>query len=134
MTPIPDYGRLLAMEPPPFSAAIAAALKMPTGATLEQIVEYVKRVQGTSPPTQQVSDLAAALLIALEDVRRINRLDAEAWNPVRGNGIAEFPSTGISGEMIVLQDLGDEDGSNLGDEIARGSDLRAAIDNLDVKE
>lgn len=124
------------MESIPFSAAIASALELPADSTHEQIVARINTLVEAPrifPSPTAAEWLASALLIALNDVRRVNRLEAEAWSPARGNGIAIFPATSAVGERIVLQDLGDEDGSDLGDEITKCTSLRAAIDELDVR-
>lgn len=67
------------------------------------------------------------------DKARMDWLESAVWtHEDAGNGIAIFPTTQhATGEKgITLQGLGDEDGSNLGDEITpTRPNLRAAIDS-----
>jgi hypothetical protein len=66
------------------------------------------------------------------DTQRLDWLEDAIWNhPDSGNGIALFPFTNVSDKRkgVNLQGLGDEDGSNLGEDISGSSEnLRAAID------
>jgi hypothetical protein len=55
--------------------------------------------------------------------------EREVNSGVRGNGVAVFPYTRLNGvRHISLVELGDEDGSDLGDEFAIGLTLREAVD------
>lgn len=70
---------------------------------------------------------------AARDTERLNWLESLLWSNRIGNGIAIFPTTTLpehgSVRHIALQDLGDEDGSNLGDELTdTQNSLRDAID------
>ncbi len=90
----------------------------------------------------QQAALDAATVVALEKVKaegvdlgqsdttRLNWLEMVIWSEKVGTGVAVFPTVSLTGiRHVVLQDLGDEDGSNLGDELtATQKDLRAAID------
>lgn len=64
------------------------------------------------------------------DTARLNWLETALVSYGIGNGIALFPSSDREdNQRYMLQDLGDEDGSNLGDELCATCDtLRAAID------
>jgi len=67
-----------------------------------------------------------------KDTERMDWLENAIWNhPDYGNGLALFPFTkNTTGEKGVnVQGLGDEDGSNLGEEISEGSTLRASLDD-----
>lgn len=67
-----------------------------------------------------------------EDSKRLDWLEHALWNhPDTGNGIAILPAFfhATGKRSVSLHALGDEDGSNLGDELtASQSSLRAAID------
>lgn len=76
-----------------------------------------------------------------EDTARLNWLERLLWSGHVGNGVALFPLKNRSGEKCIdLTDLGDQDGSDCGEEIAEGQTLRAAIDaaraeiNLEVSK
>lgn len=67
----------------------------------------------------------------LEDSKRLDWLEQALWNhPDSGNGLALFPFTknATNEERVNIQGLGDEDGSNLGEEISEGATLRECID------
>lgn len=68
------------------------------------------------------------------DTARLNWLEYAAWNhPDSGNGIAIFPSTrhATGDKCMSLHGLGDEDGSNLGDDLTPScANLREAIDQV----
>lgn len=67
----------------------------------------------------------------MTDTERLDKLETLVWSSKIGNGLVIFPSitakTGV--KNIVLHDLGDEDGSNIGDELSSlKPSLREAID------
>ncbi|MEI6971633.1 MAG: hypothetical protein WCL44_08965, partial [bacterium] len=67
----------------------------------------------------------------MTDTERIDALERLLWDGSVGNGIAIFPCTeNKTGRRLVsLTDLGDEDGSNLGQELTETvPTLREAID------
>jgi hypothetical protein len=69
----------------------------------------------------------------MTDTERLDKLEALIWSNKVGNGLVIFPSrnskTGV--ERVCLQDLGDEDGSNLGEELTDlKPTIREAIDAL----
>ena len=67
----------------------------------------------------------------MNDTERIDALERLLWDGRVGNGVAIVPCTRTStGQRLVsLVDLGDEDGSYLGDELtATVPTLREAID------
>ena len=67
----------------------------------------------------------------MTDTERIDALERLLWGGSVGNGIAIFPCTeNKTGRRLVsLTDLGDEDGSNLGEELTKTvPTLREAID------
>lgn len=72
------------------------------------------------------------LIDAAEDAERMDWLERAVWdNTLCSNGIAIFPSIVCETRepRVALQDLGEEDGSNLGGEITGSHpSLRAAID------
>lgn len=78
----------------------------------------------------------AAAPEAEKDAKRLDKLQWALWNhPEIGNGIALFPGTNIhtKAKSVSLQGLGDEDGSDLGDELTPTCpDLRTAIDAMTV--
>ena len=68
----------------------------------------------------------------MTDTERLDKLEAFLWSDKIGNGIVIFPCFNKEKERKVsLQDLGDEDGSSLGEELTGVvKDLREAIDVL----
>ena len=67
----------------------------------------------------------------MTDTERIDALERLIWSDTTANGLVIFPVIiSCTGERrVALQDLGDEDGSNLGEELtAPQSTLRDAID------
>lgn len=69
----------------------------------------------------------------MSDTKRLNKLEALIWSNKIGNGIVIWPSrnfqTGI--KSVCFQDVGDEDGSSLGEELTNlKPTLRDAIDAL----
>lgn len=79
----------------------------------------------------QVARLTKERDNAREDVKRLDWLESASWeHPLSGNGIGIFPcqSAHTGQRYIHLHGLGEEDGSNLGEEITgSSSSLRAAI-------
>ncbi len=68
-----------------------------------------------------------------QDTKRLDRLEAFLWSKHVGNGAALWPGTKMdTGERIMcIHDMGDEDGSNLGEDFSGPKEsLRAAIDAL----
>jgi hypothetical protein len=77
----------------------------------------------------QLDGLSESIVGLLEDRDRLDALEREVNSGVRGNGVAVFPYTRLNGvRHISLVELGDEDGSDLGDEFAIGLTLREAVD------
>lgn len=75
----------------------------------------------------------AALLVAnvrlRADAERLDWLEEIVWSDRVGNGLALFPfEDADGGRFIGLMDIGDEDGSSMGDELENAETLRAAID------
>ena len=67
------------------------------------------------------------------DTERLDKLEKWCWSDRVINGVVLFPSRNpdTSDEHLVVQDLGEEDGSGLGDELTGlCENLRAAIDAL----
>ncbi len=67
------------------------------------------------------------------DTERLDALESYLWSTNVGNGIAIFPSTLVNSgiKLVMLQDLGDEDGSDLGEEITQSHrTLRECLDEL----
>lgn len=79
---------------------------------------------------QRLIEAEKALAEARKDSERLEWLEKEAtryW--VVGNGLAIFTLNKTDGSrMYSIDGLGDEDGSDFGDEIAQAPTLRAAID------
>ena len=67
-----------------------------------------------------------------EDTKRLDALEDLLWSTQSGNGIAIMPVLrSQTGERSVdILDLGDEDGSNLGDTLGESVTLRDAIDDV----
>ncbi|MCK5606266.1 hypothetical protein KAR91_30480 [Candidatus Pacearchaeota archaeon] len=69
----------------------------------------------------------------MTDTERLDKLEDLIWGERVGSGIALFPTRNIhTGEKgVTIDDLGEEDGSNLGDELTeKKPTLREAIDSL----
>lgn len=70
----------------------------------------------------------------MTDTERLDKLEAFLWDNTNvGNGLVLFPCrNAMSGEKgITIDDLGEEDGSNLGPELTdKKPTLREAIDSL----
>ena len=67
----------------------------------------------------------------MNDTERLDALERLLWDGRVGNGIAIFPCTEkkTGRRLVSLTDLGNEDGSNLGDELTESvPTLREAID------
>ena len=67
----------------------------------------------------------------MSDKERINKLEKLLKN-LKSNGIAIFPLDKFS--YFSIDSLGEEDGSNLGEQICAGFSLREAIDNIKIEE
>jgi hypothetical protein len=67
----------------------------------------------------------------MNDTQRLDKLERFIKN-LRSNGIAIMPLN--SNGLFSIDDLKDEDGSNLGEEFSCEKSLRDAIDKLEVKE
>ncbi len=67
----------------------------------------------------------------MTDTERLDKLEGflKAWT---GNGIAIMPLNSCT--LFSIEDLADEDGSNLGEELCVGKSLREVIDNLETPE
>ena len=80
----------------------------------------------------EVPKLEAALAEARKDGERLDKLEALMRSAEVGNGVALFPLTstvtGVPLSCVSIDELGEEDGSNLGAEVSVGPTLRAAID------
>lgn len=69
----------------------------------------------------------------MSDGERLNKLEAFIWSKNVGNGIVIWPTRNFQTgkKSVSFQDLGDEDGSNLGEELTDlKTTLRDAIDAL----
>lgn len=65
----------------------------------------------------------------MTDTERLDKL--EGFLKARtGNGIAIMPLNSCT--LFSIEDLADEDGSNLGEELCLGKSLREVIDNLET--
>lgn len=97
----------------------------------ELSAEVLERAQDAREHEAQVARLTKERDNAREDVKRLDWLESASWeHPLSGNGIAIFPcqSAHTGQRYIHLHGLGEEDGSNLGEEITGSSPtLRAAI-------
>ena len=67
----------------------------------------------------------------MTDTERLNKLESFVLK-AKSNGIAIMPLN--SGTLFSIDDLADEDGSNLGEELCTGNNLRKVIDNLNMKD
>lgn len=67
----------------------------------------------------------------MTDTERLNKLESFMLK-AKSNGIAIMPLNG--GTLFSIDDLADEDGSNLGEEYCVGSTLRDAIDALSLDD
>lgn len=67
----------------------------------------------------------------MTDTERLDKLEGflKAWT---GNGIAIMPLNSCT--LFSIEDLADEDGSNLGEELCLGKSLREVIDKLETPE
>ena len=65
----------------------------------------------------------------MTDTERIDKLE-KFLKSLRTNGVAIFPLNACT--HFSIDDLGDEDGSHLGNEFSCGGSLRDAIDNLEL--
>jgi hypothetical protein len=63
----------------------------------------------------------------MNDTERLDYLES-FLKAIRSNGIAIMPLNNKT--LFSIDDLGDQDGSDLGDEICTGKTLRDVIDNL----
>lgn len=85
-----------------------------------------------------IEDLVVKLngreLTDTKDTQRLDFMEAVLWSRLSGNGLAIFPTMDAddsTSKQVMLQDLGSEDGSNLGDELtASCHSLREAIDSM----
>ena len=69
----------------------------------------------------------------MTDTDRLDKLEKLLWSDKVGNGIAIFPVVGALNKErgVTIDDLGEEDGSNLGPELTnKKATLREAIDSL----
>lgn len=69
----------------------------------------------------------------MTDTERLNKLETLMWSSSIGNGLVIYPSRNAQTgeEKVCIQDLGEEDGSNLGEELTElKPTLREAIDAL----
>ena len=67
----------------------------------------------------------------MTDTERLNKLESFMLK-AKSNGIAIMPLNG--GTLFSIDDLADEDGSNLGEELCTGNNLRKVIDNLNMED
>ena len=67
----------------------------------------------------------------MTDTERLNKLESFMLI-AKSNGIAIMPLNG--GTLFSIDDLADEDGSNLGEEYCVGETLRDAIDALNLDD
>jgi len=65
----------------------------------------------------------------MTDTERLNKLEG-FLKACTGNGIAIMPLNSCT--LFSIDDLADEDGSNLGEELCLGKSLREVIDNLET--
>ena len=65
----------------------------------------------------------------MTDTERLDKLEG-FLKACTGNGIAIMPLNSCT--LFSIDDLADEDGSNLGEELSLGKSLREVIDNLDT--
>ena len=65
----------------------------------------------------------------MTDTERLDKLEG-FLKACTGNGIAIMPLSSCT--LFSIDDLADEDGSNLGEELSLGKSLREVIDNLDT--
>ena len=72
-----------------------------------------------------------AIDIYNRDTERLNKLESFMLK-AKSNGIAIMPLNG--GTLFSIDDLADEDGSNLGEELCTGNNLRKVIDNLNMED
>ena len=124
------------------SRPISSVLEdMPTDAVVKAICDWMAWPYAEPSMRKDASDLYQAIVRAsghhsasdAHDSGRLNWLESLLWSGRIGNGIAIFPTTSLtehgSVKHVVLQDLGDEDGSNLGEELTGTQlSLREAID------
>jgi len=69
----------------------------------------------------------------MTDTERIDALETLLWSDRIGNGLAIFPCFLPPSDVkhLILQDLGDENGLNLGEDLTLGRlTLRAVLDDL----
>lgn len=67
----------------------------------------------------------------MTDTQRLDKLEL-FLRGLTTNGIAIMPLN--SGRLFSIDDLQDEDGTNLGEEFSTGTSLRDVIDNLPLRE
>lgn len=65
----------------------------------------------------------------MTDTERLDKLE-KFLVACSGNGIAIMPLNSCT--LFSIDDLADEDGSNLGEELCLGKSLREVIDNLEM--
>ena len=69
----------------------------------------------------------------MTDTERLDKLEALVFSDKVGNGVVLFPTLGNATQELgmTIDDLGEEDGSNLGPELTeKKPTLRQAIDSL----
>lgn len=69
----------------------------------------------------------------MTDTERLDKLEALIFGDKVGNGVVLFPTRGNAAQELglTIDDLGEEDGSNLGPELTeKKATLRQAIDSL----
>lgn len=69
----------------------------------------------------------------MDDTLRLDALERLLWSDKIGNGVALFSCRYANGDrekFISVEDLGDQDGSDLGEQLVQGPTLREALDKL----